>query len=66
MGEFCTLSPAQKKHLEALEHRHAGLSRLIEAEQKSPAASDDTLKALKAQKLRLKDMMEEQRRTASS
>ncbi len=45
-------------HRQALEARHAAISSKIELEQTRPGASDWYLKALKRQKLHLKEQIE--------
>ncbi|MCB1555952.1 MAG: DUF465 domain-containing protein [Alphaproteobacteria bacterium] len=54
------VSPADS-HLEALETRHAFLSHRIETEQRHPAASDQIIRTLKRQKLRLKEEIEKEK-----
>ncbi|SET66020.1 YdcH family protein [Oceanicella actignis] len=45
-------------HLAQLRKKHEALSRLIEAEQRSPAADDLEIGKLKKQKLRIKEEIE--------
>lgn len=49
---------ASSAHIQALEVRHAAISHKIELEQSRPGASDWYLKALKRQKLYLKQQIE--------
>lgn len=49
---------AQPARVQALKSRHAHLSKLIEAEQYSPASSELRLRDLKRKKLQLKDQIE--------
>ena len=49
---------ASATHRQALEARHAALSHKIELEQSRPGASDWYLKALKRQRLHLKEQIE--------
>lgn len=45
-------------HIKALESRHAAISHKIELEQSRPGSSDWYLKALKRQRLHLKEQIE--------
>lgn len=45
-------------HLEGLQARHRAISQKIETEQSRPGSSDWYLRALKRQKLRLKERIE--------
>ncbi len=53
-----SLPSAQPARVEALKIRHTQLSKLIEAEQTSPAMSELRLRDLKRRKLQLKDEIE--------
>jgi len=48
---------AHQSHLDSLISKHATLSQRIEREQSRPAAQDAKLKALKMEKLRLKEQI---------
>ncbi|MFA5592452.1 MAG: DUF465 domain-containing protein [Micavibrio sp.] len=52
------MSPASTSHLESLKARHAALSQQIEREQLRPGMSDDNLRRLKRQRLRVKEQIE--------
>lgn len=52
-------SASVSAHLEALKARHVALSNKIESEQTRPGTSDWYLRALKQQKLFLKETIEE-------
>lgn len=45
-------------HLSELRKKHQSLSEIIEAEQRSPASSDLSIKQLKVKKLHLKEEIE--------
>ena len=45
-------------HLEELRKKHQALSEVIEAEQRQPAADDQSIKQLKVRKLHLKEEIE--------
>lgn len=47
-----------QSHLNALQTRHAGLSEQIDGELSRPSTNDILIKALKREKLRLKDEIE--------
>jgi len=53
-----TQSHASAARLEALKSRHSALSNKIELEQRRPGSSDWYLRALKQQKLHLKEVIE--------
>jgi len=61
-----TQSHASAARLEALKSRHSALSNKIEIEQRRPGSSDWYLRALKRQKLFLKEEIEEIAKTAAS
>ena len=50
--------PTSMSHLEALKSRHAAISNKIELEQGRPGTTDWYLKALKRQRLHLKEQIE--------
>ncbi len=45
-------------HLQELKKKHATLSAKVEEQQRSPATSDLTIRAMKKEKLRLKEEIE--------
>lgn len=47
-----------QQRLDALKQKHARLSALLEKEQNQPAVSENYIKKLKQQKLRIKDEIE--------
>mgnify|MGYP002622133370 CR=1 FL=1 len=61
MSNSSGLSAAQEEHLNALAVKHASLKQKIEAEQKHPAASQAMLRRWKAEKLKLKDEIEQKK-----
>ena len=54
------LVSSQPGRLEALRARHAAIDERIQEEQKSPAMSDTLLRRLKAEKLMLKDEIQDE------
>lgn len=57
---------AKPGRLEALQARHMAVNTELEEEQKHSSVSDESLRRLKAEKLKLKDEIEEQKRIAVS
>ena len=64
MSEERELSGAMKNRLEALQTRHAQITRRLEEGFKHPAFTDTEMRRLKSEKLKLKDEMEELRRAS--
>jgi len=59
-----THTAAYKGHIDALLSKHSTLSKRIDEEIKHPSTDGFVLRQLKAQKLRLKDEIEQERRRA--
>jgi hypothetical protein len=64
MGDFGMIhtrghTDGKQAHLDALRAKHASLSQQIDDEIRSPSASNVMIRALKAQKLRIKDQIEQ-------
>lgn len=57
-------SSSHNNHLNALLDKHELLGRRIEKEQKYPSMREDVLRRLKAEKLRLRDEIEQERHQA--
>lgn len=58
------LVSSQNARLQALRSKHAAIQDQLHEEQKHPAATDDLIRRLKLEKLKIKDEIEEEIRRA--